>query len=359
MKCLRNGKDTNGWGRRAGGEEWGCVGCGAEDTAFTGIQVGGLGGFRQRWGRGSASLLAGSSGGRHTEDGAQGPGQRQGTSELATAPVQVKGAGGIGWDRKGEASVWALIWGREHLSAASDGVRGRGTVSSLMDYGFLMVVSSQLACPAIVISFHTLLPTPPSGQLLLVGAGRTAGDAGTEVGGGAQQQGHRRGCASLGRGSHYISLSAALPTIKPECLVLMASWGCRESTSLAHDPSPSPRACPPLLLQSALCLKLGLQPPPRVGREGGCDVVMPVSKMNVAFNAPSFSPYPSNLLDEPHGADGLEAWASASESCWSVLLGSVLHTTLVGLLIQSGQPPSLQATALVAGGPYAVALPVD
>lgn len=271
----------------------------------------------------------------------------------------MKGAGGIGWDRKGEASVWALIWGREHLSAASDGVRGRGTVSSLMDYGFLMVVSSQLACPAIVISFHTLLPTPPSGQLLLVGAGRTAGDAGTEVGGGAQQQGHRRGCASLGRGSHYISLSAALPTIKPECLVLMASWGCRESTSLAHDPSPSPRACPPLLLQSALCLKLGLQPPPRVGREGGCDVVMPVSKMNVAFNAPSFSPYPSNLLDEPHGADGLEAWASASESCWSVLLGSVLHTTLVGLLIQSGQPPSLQATALVAGGPYAVALPVD
>lgn len=275
----------------------------------------------------------------------RGQGRVRGTSELATAPVQAKGAGAIGWERRGEASVWALIWGREHLSAASDEVGGRGTASSLMDYGFLMVASSQLASPATVVSFHALLPTPPCGQLLLVGAG-------TEVGGGAQQQGHRRGCASLGRGSHFISLSAALPTIKPECLVLMASWGCRESTSLACDPFPSPHACPPFLLQAALCLKLGLQPPPRAGREGGCDVLMPVSKMNVAFNAPSFSPYPWNLLDKPHGADGFEAWASASEFCWSGLLGSVLHTALVGLLIQSGRLPSLQATALVA-------LPID
>lgn len=34
-------------------------------------------------------------------------------------------------------------------------------------------------------------------------------------------RGCQRGCASLGRGSHFISFSAAFPTIKPERLVLM------------------------------------------------------------------------------------------------------------------------------------------
>lgn len=39
--------------------------------------------------------------------------------------------------------------------------------------------------------------------------------------GSPEGRGCQRGCASLGRGSHFISLSAAFPTIKPERLVLM------------------------------------------------------------------------------------------------------------------------------------------
>ena len=80
----------------------------------------------QRQGCESTSLLVGSSGGRHMEGGAQGQGRSRGTSELATAPVQARGAGVLGWGRKGEASVWTLIWGRRHLSVASDGVWGWG-----------------------------------------------------------------------------------------------------------------------------------------------------------------------------------------------------------------------------------------
>lgn len=96
------------------------------------------------------------------------------------------------------------------------------TWGGLLPDGFLIVLSSsQTARPASAL-LRLPFPTPPRWQLLFLGAGRTAGGAGREGAGDPRRQGRLRGCASPGRESHFISLSAAFPTIKPECLVLMA-----------------------------------------------------------------------------------------------------------------------------------------
>lgn len=134
------------------------MGCGSEDIALTGIPLGGLGGLGQRAECESTSFPVGSSGGHHMEGGAQGQGRSSGTRELATAPVQATDAGRFGWGRKGEASVWALIRGREHLSVAADGAGGGGGDSLFSDG---LRISDGLIFPNIQPHHSRLPPCPP------------------------------------------------------------------------------------------------------------------------------------------------------------------------------------------------------
>lgn len=169
--------------------------------------VGAQGGLEQSRKREHTSRLMGSASATWRMQGVTG--QKQ----LATALVQARGArpGSVEGGRERDKGPW------DWLSC------GEGQASQCL----LPPRDSQLSCllpkqPAPWPPSPCLPPTLPLWQLLFLGARRAAGGTEREAGGGPQALGCLRGCASPGRESHFISLSAAFPTIKSECLVLMA-----------------------------------------------------------------------------------------------------------------------------------------